>query len=202
MSFFERPPAPRERYVRRPWAEPPANELGTAVPLRAVLARTDDVAVIADAFVAYSTGATFRIAGRARPGSDVDADAFAHALHPYHPRSRGDGMDGLLVGVELADGGKATTLRGHRPAEEGGPVLTSRGGGGGQGTFDFRFWLWPLPPPVTFDLVVQWTAQGIALSRHTLEVAPLLAGAAASEQLWPGEPGDGTGTSFSFGTAD
>jgi hypothetical protein len=198
-SFFEEPPQqPRERHVPPPWSQPPANELGVAVPLRAVLARTADVAIVADSLVAYSTGLTFRIAGRARPGSEIDLDTFAHAVHGHHRGGR-EAMAGLLVGVELADGRKATSLRGGPPGEGDGPLLLQRGGGGGGGTFDVRYWLWPLPPPETLDLVAQWTARDIPLTRHTLEVAPLLAAAAQSERLWPDEPHDGTASSYSFG---
>jgi hypothetical protein len=63
-SFFEEPPQqPRERHVPPLWSQPPANELGVAVPLRAVLARTADVAIIADSLVHHASSYSFGAGG-------------------------------------------------------------------------------------------------------------------------------------------
>jgi hypothetical protein len=199
--FFTQPPRPPcERHAQPPWSGPPENELGVAVPLRLLLVRTPDLAVLADGFVAYSTGVSFRLVARSRPGPDVDIDAFHRAMRGLH-HGGPEAMESLLVGVQLADGRTATSLRGHERATDGGPVLSARGGGGGGGSYESRFWLWPLPPEPSLDLVVQWTAQGVPLTRQPVEVAPLLAAAAESERLWPPEPHDGPSESWSFGSA-
>jgi hypothetical protein len=105
-------------------------------------------------------------------------------------RHGGPGEDALRVGVQYADGSKATNLKlpflaDTELSEPHGPVLMPRGGGGGGHRWDVSFWLWPLPTEDPFELVVEWPARGIELSRFPLAVAPLAEAAARCEALWP-----------------
>jgi hypothetical protein len=206
LSFFE-PPPPREEPEERPqaaWVRSPDNELGVALSLRLVLVRTAALALLVDQVVAYSTGLSFRLAGRSRPeAAAANRRRFDQMFMP-----RGVDMDRLLIGVEFADGRKATNLV-HGPPEgdPSGPVLMGGGGSSGGGRFDLEFWLWPLPPDGPLAFVAQWAEEGIELTRVEVEASAIRAAGARSEPLWPelgGGNGGSTRTSFrrSWGSGD
>ena len=170
------------------WLGAPENELGVSLPIRVPLARTDRLAVLVDQVVAYSIGFTFRLSVRSHPDHPVSE----HGLHGLFPHPDGD-MRKLLVGVEFADGRKATNLafpQLEQPVE--GPVLIGGGGGGGGGRFDFGFWVWPLPPDGPLTFVCRWSAEGVEQTRAEIDAGSIGAAALLSELLWP-ERGDGGG---------
>ena len=198
MSFFEpSPPPPRlpEQERRRPeWLGPPDNVLGVPLPWRLVLARTDRVAVTVEGATAYPNGIQLRIDVRRRraPGDEEDEPFFPLG----HPGSRHRGHTGelppelLRVGVELADGRKATTLDPHpfmlRPdAAPEGPLLTQNGGHGGGTVWRLEFWLWPQPPPGPLAFVCEWPAEGVELTRIEVAAADAIEAASRAEVLWP-----------------
>ncbi len=193
-DFFEPPPPPPKppRVHRQPeWFGPPDNVVGVVVPTDLTLARTDELALVLRSVAAYPTGARFEIPLLLRePVSDP------LGFLPFHPRRDRLDNDVLRIGVQYADGGKATNME-HpfmRPSPEDrppGPVLMPRGGGGGGRHWDVSFWLWPLPKDDPFELVVEWPARGIALTRHAIRVAPILEAASRCEELWPNGGGNG-----------
>jgi hypothetical protein len=191
VDFFE-PPPPREEPARgrRPvWLGAPDNELGISVPLRVPLVRTDTLAILVDQVVAYSTGFSFGLSARSHPDRRLSDRGFADLFHP-----RVDGMDRLLIGIQFADGRKATNLEHRHPtsSDDLGPVLMGGGGGGGGGRFDFSFWVWPLPPEGPLTFVCRWDGEGVELTSVDVDAAAIRAASAQSEQLWP-EQGDGSG---------
>jgi hypothetical protein len=194
MEFFEPPPPPErpERFHRPVWMGAPENELGVSVPLRVPLVRTDSLAILIDQVVAYSTGFSFRLSCRSHPDRDVPD----HRFHDIGgPRSAD--MTRLLLGVQFADGRKATNIEFPRATgEESGPVLMGGGGGGGGGQFDFSFWVWPLPPDGPLQFVCRWDAEGVELTRGAVDAGAIRAASAESEQLWPDAGGSGTARTF------
>lgn len=200
MSDFFTPPPPREPEPepRQPeWLGPPDNELGVAVPVRVVLARTADVAVAVADVVAYSTGIELGLAVRLRTVDELDDP---YGMRYARPRAGRADLAGefLRFGVELADGSRATNIDaipfGDPERTLSSPVLVPRGGGGGGRTWDQRMWLWPLPPAGTLAFACEWPKRGIELTRAEVDTAPILAAAAAAEQLWQGggpTPGGG-----------
>ena len=195
-DFFATPPSepPEPEPAQPPWLGPPSNEFGVPVPLRLVLARTEEVAVALADLVAFSTGVEFRVEVRLRDFDEL-SDPFG-----LHRRRFGAGLtdDVLRFGFELADGRRVTNL-GHFPApgeRQDGPVLIQRGGGGGGRSWSFGYWLWPLPPPGGFTMAVEWPAKGVGLTRVPLDTEPLLEAAALSEKLWPGDDPDAGGGSI------
>jgi hypothetical protein len=196
-DFFEPPPPPPEpaRGHRQPeWVGPPDNVLGVVVPLDVLLARTPDLVLSVRSVEAYPTGVLFHVPLLVR---ETVRDPLE--FMPFHPR-RGDSAEVLRLGVQFADGSKATNLGTpffgrdelERPP---GPVLMPRGGGGGGRRWDVSFWLWPLPTEDPFELVVEWPARGIGLARFPVSVAPLVEAAARCEELWPNGGGGGGGGS-------
>jgi hypothetical protein len=175
MSFFEPPPPPPEPLEeppQPPWAGPLGNELGVAVPLRYLVVRTEDLAVLLDGFVAFSTGVELALTVKSRSRRES---------HEFH-RLRDD----VLFGFRFADGRKATNA-GHRAWDEdrSDPVLVPRGGHGGDGELHMRHWLWPLPPPGPLQAVVAWPARGLPETEVEVDGAAILEAAARVETLWP-----------------
>jgi hypothetical protein len=205
MSFFEPPPPPPEppEPARQPeWLNPPTNVLGVALPWRLILARSESVAVLVDGATAYPTGIALRVAALSRPTDSLHDDPFDFPFGHPATRYRGHGTgelppELLRIGVELADGRKATTLDPHpfglgEDADPEGPLLTQGGGGGGGGSWRFDFWLWPLPPPGPLTFACEWPAKGIELTRVEVDASAAIEAAARAEVLWP-EEGDGPG---------
>lgn len=192
MDFFEVPDrddAGVDEHVPPPWMEPPRDVVAALVPDRRVLARSDAVAVVLSHIDVYPTGCQFRVRGVAvRPAGMAEEDwwdlhdlMFDHRRR-HRPRAAGGLPDEVLrFGVQFADGTKATTTAGwaHRPheGEPDGPVLVGHGGGGGGGdryvAMNHPLWLWPLPPAEPFDLVLEWPALGISLTRIEIDGAAL-----------------------------
>jgi hypothetical protein len=204
MTFFEPPqPQPFPPEHRQPeWIGPANNILGVAVPLRIVLARNDQVALVITDATAFNNGVEFTLALRVR---GLSAEARRSMIHgsPFHlaafagdPPSEEIPPEIVRFGVQLADGRKATNLddrHWHSQDDPPGAVLSLRGGGGGDGVWDMRFWLWPLPPPGPLAFVAEWPLGGIALTRVEVDADPFLQAAAQAETLWPdGEPSSGS----------
>jgi hypothetical protein len=213
MSFFEPPPPPErpappfEIPQPPPWLQAPRNELGVVVPLRVVLARTDQAAVAVVGVTAYTTGVSLRLAlrWRSRPGEEGFDEAMLGM--PFGQGAIPQPLGGelppelLRFGVQFADGRKATTLGASvawgvvaaagEEKEPRGPILSSSSGGGGEGEWTAEYWLWPLPPPGTLTFAIEWPSKGIELSLLEVDAAPIIDASKSSEVLWP-DAGEGT----------
>jgi hypothetical protein len=163
-------------FIRR--SQAPDNEIPVAVPLNRVLARTDDVAVAWTGTAVYSTGVAFTLLATTRRSDQRLNDVFW---------SNAGAPDGLLVGVEFADGRWATN-RGE--VSEPGLVLQSGGGSGGDRTCEQTMWLHPVPPAGPLTLVVRAPSLGIEETRTVFDATPLTEAVAAVTELWPWTPPD------------
>jgi hypothetical protein len=195
-DFFEPPPPPPEpdpAHVQQPpWLGPPDNVLGTAVPIRLVLARTEKLAVAVTDATAYPDGVLFTVAVRRRISRPDDLDDPLQHPMGFHHLRRGAAEippEVFRFGVQFADGRKATSIGAFPPSElePDGPVLTQRGGGGGGGQWDFGFWLYPLPPPGPFAFVCEWPSEGVPLSRVEIDASLVREAAEQAEELWGDE---------------
>ena len=143
QGFFE--PRPRGPGRPRPpdrqpiWLGPPEDSFGVLVPLQLVLVRTADLAVAIPGATAYRTGFGFDLAIRRAAAKD-DAFALDRTLH-WLGRKGSPPPELLRVGVQFADGQKATSLdtwwdyfdpQSWTQAPPSGPVLLPSGGGGGE----------------------------------------------------------------------
>ena len=199
------PPEPPVEHERPQWLGPPTGELGIAVPLGLVLARSDSGVVAVSHALVHSTGISFEVVahvGGLKPGQ-------VHTLfHEQHARAPGvdELPDGFLrFGVELADGRRASNLGWRRhlavPDENPhGPVLFQHGGGGGQSSgsgasWSLAFWLWPLPPDGSLGFVCEWPVAQIELARAEIEAGPLLEAARRASPIWAADEGGGAWTS-------
>jgi hypothetical protein len=200
LSFFEPPPPPREEETQRRaqpiWMGPPDNVLGVGLPIRLLLARTDEVAVLVDQVSAYPTGFTFEISLHLReePEDPMDLSEVLHGSMRW-PRKASQELppDLFRFGIRFADGSKVTNIDpGRWPQETGdepfGPLLVGRGGGGGGARWEQGFWVWPLPPEGPLAFVCEWPAHGIPLTEHEIDGTRIREAASAAEVLWPGPP--------------
>lgn len=212
MSFFE-PPPPQERREPpfeipepKPWWRAPSNELGAPVPLRLVLARTDQIGVAVVGMTAYTTGFSLTLAARWRStvGEDaLDPEMYMLGLRAMQRWPGGELPPELLrFGVQFADGRKATTLGADTPwrlgsvedeEEPSGPILSPSGGGGGGREWDQEYWLWPLPPPGTLTFAIEWPSKGIELSMREVDAGLIIDASKSSEVLWP-DAGESAGS--------
>jgi hypothetical protein len=196
MSFFEPPPPPpprRPSHRPPPWHTPPENELGVSVPVRLLLARTDEFALGLADVVAYSTGFSLRLALRLHPKSELELRVLMPQLHGFGPRS---GDDQLRFGVEFSDGRRATNLGARRPPHEQEPAIslvTAGGGGGGGKSFNVGYWVYPLPSPGPVTVAVEWPSQRVRETQHALDGDAIIEAGAGSERLWDDERPIGPG---------
>jgi hypothetical protein len=185
---------PDEEFFRRMSA--PENEIPVAVPLNTVLARTDDVAVALQRLSVYTTGVSFDLVVRLRPdaaragGRDLNELIWGHGHGPATEQG------GFLLGVELADGRRASNLSGrHGPVPGDGIVFTPGGGSGGIASVEQSWWLHPLPPEGPLRFIVRSPELGIDERSVVLDGAAIQAAAREVVVLWPWGPPPESGPS-------
>lgn len=161
--------------------QPPPNEIPVVVPLQVQLARTADLAVAVVGVLVHSTGVLIQLRAVVRPGSGLDLMRL-HTVPVHDPGAE-------LLGVELADGRRASTVldwRGVDAVDE--PVLDARGGGGGPHEREQSYWLAPVPPAGPLTLVYVCSGLGVDEVQVTVNATPLAEAAGRVEALWPWEP--------------
>jgi hypothetical protein len=191
-EFFEPPPPVQtecEVYQPPPWAGPPRGTLPGVVALALVLAQTDRVAICLTRLAAYPTGFEFETLTMSAPGLP-EGESIDPMLFGPHRRGRAGQpelpAEMLRLGVQFADGAKATNTSGfyHDADPPAGPIMNSGGGGGGGGSWRQTEWVWPLPPPGPLTFVCEWPAAGIPLTRHELDAQTILEAASRAEVLF------------------
>jgi hypothetical protein len=180
----------------RRWMSAPENEIPASLGLTVLLGRTDDAAVGITAIEAFSTGFRFTLAVRLRqlPPELAHGGLFNLISSHIHPGTEIPLERRLLLGIEYADGRRASTLNQMRMPGPGAVadgeqlVLVQQGGGGGQHSVDQTYWVAPLPPDGPVVVVLAWPGFAIAESRTVLHGAAIRAAAASSHLLWPPQP--------------
>lgn len=179
--------------------------LGTPVPLRLVLARTEEVVIAITRATAFPSGVDLDVVlrqRRARDDFDMPFEFARFGRRRERTASRTLPPELLRIGVQFSDGRKATSIGdfgfGDFDQAPEGPVLTQGRGGGGGGNWEFSFWLWPLPPPGPLAFVCEWPAEGIELTRVEIDAGVLIEAADQAEVLWDDVQGaGGAGGSYS-----
>jgi len=192
-DFFEPPPPPPaseepEPPPTPPWFGPPRGILPGVVALELVLARTDRAAVCVSRIDAYPAGFEFVVLTLAAPGQRDDLDPMLFGPRRHRGRG-GNGLpaDMLRIGVEFADGAKATNTAGYHTGEHPprGPVMRDGGGGGAGGDWHQDEWVWPLPPPGPLAFVCEWPTAEIPLSRVEIDAQTILDAATRAQAIFP-----------------
>jgi hypothetical protein len=170
-----------------PWLAPPERELGIVLVVERDLARTEAAVVSVRSVTVHSTGFSVATVAARRPRRRTPGELEALSGH-WHPHFGGEPPADLVrLGVQLADGRTATNVDPF-PCFEEAPertVLMAGGRGGGLDRQDLSLWIWPLPPPGRLELVCEWPAERIPVSRIGLDAEEILDAAARVEPLWP-----------------
>ncbi len=196
-SFFEPPPLPPEpperpaRPPRRPWHGGPNRVVGRTVALNLVLGQSDKGVIWIPSVTAYPDVFEFQVEIRYQGDADGFPDVRGAALAPTH-RSADAELDPevLRLGIQLSDGGKATTRYpgfpfpgpSGRDIPPAGPIL---GGGGGDAGWNYRYWVWPLPPEGPLAFVCEWPIADIPETRSEIDSTLLRDAAADAIIVWP-----------------
>jgi hypothetical protein len=190
------PPTPEqfEQWHRR--MSPPMNEFPAGVGLTVLLGRTEDAAVGITHLEAFSTGFRFTLAVRLRRARPDVAPGGLFALIDPHvaPGIEIPLPNRLLLGIEYANGHRASTLRDMRTmswmtgAADPELMLVQEGGGGNEENVDQSYWVSPLPPDGPVTLILAWPGFGMPESRTVVDGAAIRAAGGRSELLWPPQP--------------
>jgi len=171
--------------------------LGAAVALQKVVARTPDLVIAVVGVVGYPQGFEFSCLIRHRLGLPGTGLIHGGGRSPGRPSTPGGlSDDQFRIGVQFADGTKATNVAGiarrHAPdagEQRPGAVMTPMGGGGGGHSWSQRMWVWPLPPPGPLSFVTEWPSEGVELSRVDVDAEAIRSAADGAEVLWPADEG-------------
>ena len=185
---------PEPEISQRPsWLGPPENELGRAVDVAQILARSDRGLVALSHAIAYSTGVSLTFEARVAGLKSIDM----HTIHAQQHVGRIEGdvdelPEGFIrIGLELPGGARVSNLGmpRRRPHEEpDGPSFVMCGGGGGQTSareiqMHPGYWLHPLPGDGTIRLSCEWPAADIPFTTVELDTALLREAAARAITL-------------------
>ncbi|HEX6456685.1 MAG TPA: hypothetical protein VF009_09230 [Solirubrobacterales bacterium] len=190
-DFFEPPPArfTAEMVPHEEWMGPERGELPSVVPVERMVAQTNEVAIYVSGFWVYAAGFEFEVRVIAKDEeNELDPFGIEHRMRIHESVELTPEL--LRLGFEFSDGSKVTNtgasaearlegLRGKRPQA---PVMDETGGGSTEGTWSQEFWVWPLPPAGSFDLVCEWPAADIPLTRTSLEAAPIIEAASRAQR--------------------
>ena len=193
MQSFSARASDDDAQLRR--MSPPENEVPVAVPIGAVLARSESSAVTLTGVQVYSTGVALHVGVRCRPEALAGVDGGLHDLLWAGRRGR---TTAFMVGLEFADGRRASNLPRRlapgeraRPGlvgEDAGPdaVLFDQGGGSSsQLSADQSWWLSPVPPDGPLRLVVRCDLLELPETVTELDGTAIRAAAADVVTLWP-----------------
>jgi hypothetical protein len=177
------------------WQGPPTDVLGQAVPIQQFVVRTRDLVVALQHVVAFPEGCvlTLHLAVRRGPLDDSAWEGLLESHSGADPGRTATG-EGLKVGVRFPDGSTATTVE-HpfpgwaHPADRPEPPMLIEAGGGSSSNDQYydsqqRLWLWPLPPPVPFELVVEWRHMGVDRTSSTLDGGAIVRAARFALPFW------------------
>jgi hypothetical protein len=173
--------------------------LGIVMPVNMVLAQSPRAAVTLGSITAYPDG--FEFDYLIRSTSEELGQSLAEQLHRRHAGA--DLPDDLFrVGVEFADGTRVTSIGSERAfgrTDTGGPAMVPRGGGGNFLRWEGNWWVTPLPPAGRLELVCEWPAAGILLTRAELDATAIRDAASRSVTLWEDDNAQGTPSGGSVG---
>jgi hypothetical protein len=189
MGFFSeleppddtlREPEPR----RMKWRGDSEDTVGVALPMNALLVRTDQVAIIASGFFAYPLGFAFSLVTISR----LNPSPVPLGMHPHRGDRRGAFPGGeFRFGIGFSDGNAAFSMR-HLLGPNGEPAprtLRPQGGGGGGRTYRQSFWCEPLPPPGSMAFVCEWPDLDIPETTVDIDATAIIDAASRTTPLWP-----------------
>ena len=169
----------------------PGNEMGGVVTITPEVFRSAECAVQLAVTRVFSTGVQFQFGVVVRQQSPRQPGQ-RPTLPPILGLGR-SGDDALWVGVELADGRKATNAGGQPPSVDLPPdavTLTRTKGTSDGNAAALTYFLSPAPPPGALTVVLAWPVFGVGESKMVIPGDELAAAATRIVTLWPEQPED------------
>ena len=178
------------------WKGPPKDILGCPAPIPQIVVRTDDTIVALQHVLAFREGCWFHLQVAVRRGS-LDEVTWKGLTDRHATRSfLAEPTDAdLKFGVRFPDGSKATTVGNAfhgwaNPADRPeAPRLVDAGGGFSSDDQYYqseqRLWLWPLPPPDSFEFVIEWHKMGISPIPSAIDGSAIVHAAEQAQPYWP-----------------
>ncbi len=192
MGFFEIPddswpdeeePEPR----RHRWRGDDLDTVGVSVPITALLARTEEVAVSVSGLFAFPAGFRLSLITLLRMDPPKEELRGTIGLGPWR-RGRIQWGKALHFGIGFSDGSKVTDRQVPGPHHREHPSsrsLEGRGGGGGGRKWTQGLWCEPLPPPGPMRFVCEWKGAGIEETETVVDADLILEAASRATALWP-----------------
>lgn len=149
------------------------------VPAERVIARTDDVAISLSCLWVYPAGFKFEVF--------VDLKDEWEELDPFLFNRRSQGKEErLLLGFEFADGATATNVSKGWGGEldSTSPLLVGKGASRSGGHSCQSFWVWPLPVTGSLEIVCEWPAAEIPLTRSELDSSAIIEAASRAQTIF------------------
>lgn len=177
------------------WHAPPTDFLGRTVPTERFVAKTDRAVVALEHAVAFPEGCvlTLHLAVRRRALDDSAWEAVVADSYGAEPDPTAN-EGGLKLGVLFPDGSRATIVEHPFPGwapptdKPEPPMLVEAGSDSSSDEQNYhchqRLWLWPLPPPVGFELVVEWRNVGIGQASATIDGSAIARAAQHAAPFW------------------
>jgi hypothetical protein len=188
VPFFEKPKPPkprkRSRKLRRDTHGRPTLELPGSLAEDAVIAVSDEAAVMLRGFACYPSGFAFELAVTTR----YEISDFEDPLHGDPFGLWGRRPDGAgRFGVAFSDGRRATLERPRSmPEPAAAPIsIVPGGGGGGAGYYASGLFVQPLPPPGPVTFAVEWKSAGIEETLHTIDGELFIEAAKRAKRVFP-----------------
>jgi hypothetical protein len=149
------------------------------VPAEGVIARTDDIAIALGCLLVYPAGFEFDVSADLK-------DERSELGHLQFDRDPHGESDRLRLGFEFADGTRVTNMGedwGGRLDSTSSSLCEKRSSRSG-GHSRYSFWLSPLPPPGALEIVCEWPAAGVPLTRYELDAAAIIAAASRAQTIF------------------
>ena len=162
----------------------PDNEVPAVLALERVIGASAGVVFFLAGMRVYSNGIEFDLEARLRPGASIGEADGIYALLPDFHGPHGTPADRLLLGVEFADGRRASSIG----VADSGIGLRSNGSSGGGRSAHATYFLSPLPPPGDVRIVCALPGAGIDETVTVIDGAAILEAAGRVRELWPWEP--------------
>jgi len=189
-AFFEAPPPQPRTEPGEPrlpvWFQAPRGQLPCAIPLGEIIARNDKAVVGVAGGLAYTTGFELSFYVFTPDATPVES-GFERGPFDRMGLDRGElPPEFLRLGLEYADGSKSmNTNPPHLPDDDEDnedqtkPTMRPQRGKGWHREWQQDFWCWPLPASGALQLICEWPAMEIGLTRFEVDAQLILD---ASEQ--------------------
>jgi hypothetical protein len=141
------------------------------VPIRFLLAVTEEIAVVLGDIIGHREGFAFSTTAFWRHKPEGLAEEFMHGVPPR-------------VAVVFSDGRRSTRKRSTSEVSPERPLLASQSAGGGGWSLGAGYWIRAVPSPGELTFAWEWEERRMPLSAYVLDAGRVIDACSASERLF------------------